>query len=335
MKIIVLIDAETVFPDDPEFTGAHEQVRAGMEFHIIKALRESNHEISILPFGPDPLESVRAIVAGKPDLVFNLTEHFRGNRRQDANIAGLLELMDIPFTGTGAEGLLLCRDKVTAKRLLGYHKIRLPHFFSVPPGSGKIPPRPHFPLIVKPALEDGSDGISLASIVRDVEELNTRIKMIHERMSQPALCEEYIEGREIYVGITGNERLTAYPAREIRFGKTAEGGPQIATAKVKVDEEYRKKWEIAYQHADLPPHLERLVGRVSKRIYRILQIRDYGRIDLRMTATGEIVFLEANPNPNLARDEDLAEAAHQIGIDHPALIDRILKMAQQRYRKNG
>jgi len=333
MKIVVLIDLETVFPDDPEFKGTTDEVRESMEFHIITSIRELNHEVIIQPFGPDPLASIQAVIDHKPEMVFNLTEHYKGNRRQDANIAGLMELMDIPFTGTGAEGLLLCRDKVTSKRLLGYHRIRLPQFFSVPLNNVKRSKRMPFPLMVKPAMEDGSDGISLASIVKDEEELQTRIKMIHERMNQPALCEEYIEGRELYVGITGNERLTAYPAREIRFGKTEEGGPQIATARVKWDEAYRKKWAIEYVHADLPPQQEQLVARVSKRIYRALQIRDYGRIDLRLTANGEVVFIEANPNPNLAEGEDLAEAAEKSGLGHNALIDRIIKLALQRYRR--
>lgn len=333
MKIIALIDQETVFTEDPAFTGDHEPVRSTVEFHIIRAMRALNHETIILPFGPDPMESMRAVIEHKPDLVFNLTEHFKGNRKQDANIAGLMELLDIPFTGSGAEGLLLCRDKITSKRLLGYHRIRQPHFFSVPLNSSKIPTRLHFPMMVKPAMEDGSDGISLASIVRDAGELKARITMIHERMNQAALCEEYIEGREIYVGITGNDRLTAYPAREIRFGKTEDGGPQIATRKVKGDEEYRKKWAIEYVHADLPPATERLVARASKRIYRILQIRDYGRIDLRLTADGEVVFIEANPNPNIGDDEDLAEAAKKVGLDHQALIDRIIKIALLRYRR--
>lgn len=332
MKITALIDIETTFPDDPDFRGATDDVKASVEYHVITAMRELGHEILIQPFGPDPLASMRMVMEQKPDMIFNLTEHFQGNRRQDAHIAGLLELMNLPFTGTGAEGLLLCRDKITAKRLLGYHRIRVPLFFSLDPGTTSIPKRIHYPLMVKPAHEDGSDGISLASIVKDADELMARIKLIHERMNQPALCEEYIEGRELYVGLTGNERLTAYPAREIRFGRTDDGGPQIATRKVKWDEEYRKKWAIEYVHAGLPAPLERAVARTSKRIYRILQIRDYGRIDLRLKENGEIVFLEANPNPNLGRAEDLAEAAKKSGVDFNGLIDRIIKSAQSRRR---
>ena len=333
MKIVALVDVETVFPEDPDFSGKTPEIKQTVEFQVITALRVLQHDVVVQTFGPDPLVSARSVVDHKPELIFNLTEHFQGNRRQDANIAGLLELMNLPFTGTGAEGLLLCRDKITAKRLLGYHKIRVPMFFSLDPGEASIPKRIHFPLMVKPAHEDGSDGISLASIVKDAEDLKARIAMIHERMNQPALCEEYIEGRELYVGIAGNERLTAYPAREIRFGKTDEGGPQIATRKVKWDEEYRKKWAIEYVHADLPPALERAVARASKRIYRILQMRDYGRIDLRLKADGEIVFLESNPNPNLGREEDLAEAAKKSGVEYEALIDRIVKSAGARYKR--
>jgi len=333
MKIAALIDTETVFENDPQFEGSNETIRATMEFHVLSALRALAHEVIVQPFGPDPLVSARGLIDHKPDLVFNLTEHFKGDRRQDAHIAGLLELIGVPFTGTGAGGLFLCRDKIAAKRLLGYHKIRVPHFFSVDPGTMQLPKRITYPLMVKPALEDGSDGISLASIVKDAAELSARISMIHERMSQPALCEEYIEGREIYVGITGNDRLTAYPAREIRFGKTEEGGPQIATARVKWDAAYRRKWAIKYDHAELDPATARNVARISKRIYRILQIRDYGRIDLRVKADGDIVFLEANPNPNLGRDEDLAEAAQKVDVNYEILIDRILKSAAMRYRR--
>jgi D-alanine-D-alanine ligase len=333
MNLLVLIDPETVFERDPEFSGADTEVCESMEFHIIHALRELGHTVSYLPFAPDPLAAARALLDAHPDLVFNLTEHFRGNRRHDANIAALLELLDIPFTGAGAEGLLLCRDKVTSKRLLGYHKIRLPHFFSVPRGTTRLPAHPHFPLMVKPAQEDGSDGISLASVVHDREELIARIRMIHERMNQEALCEEYIAGREIYVGITGNDRLTAYPAREIKFGHSGEGGPAIATARVKTDAAYREKWGITYEHADLPPPLEQKVSRISKRIFRILQMRDYGRIDLRLTETGDVVFIEANPNPNLCEGDDLAESALRTGLTHNALIDRIVKLALTRTRR--
>ncbi|HMP72862.1 MAG TPA: ATP-grasp domain-containing protein [Kiritimatiellia bacterium] len=330
MKIPVLIDLETIPPEDPNFEGLTEAVRESMEFHVIASLHDLGYDAPVVPFGPDPLHTLRTLLDLKPDLVFNLTEHFRGDRRQDANIAGLLDLVGLPYTGSGPGTLILCRDKILCKRVLGHHRIRVPHFFSVPPGRNVPKGRRNFPLIVKPALEDGSDGISMASIVNDPAELATRVAMIHERMKQPAICEEYIEGQELYVGLIGNERLTAFPAREIRFGRTGDGGPSIATSRVKWDEAYREKWAITYAHADLPPDLERRVAHTSKKIYRHLQLRDYARIDLRLSPQGDIVFLEANPNPNISAGEDLAEAAERTGIEHTQLIEKLVAIALKR-----
>ncbi len=330
-RIAVLIDLETVPDIDPDFEGKSDEIRESMEFHVIVSLRELGYDTHIVPFGPDPADTLHTLQSLQPDLVFNLTEHFHGDRHLDVSIAGMLDLLKLPYTGSGATGLMLCRDKVTCKRILGYHRIRLPHFFSVPVGRSTIREKVVYPAIIKPALEDGSDGISISSIVRDRQELMDRVKQIHDRMKQPAICEEFIEGRELYVGMIGNDRITSFPAREIRFGRIDQGGPPIATARVKWDERYREKWKIEYGHAGLEPELEAKVAKISKRIYRILQIRDYGRIDLRLTDKGDIVFLEANPNPNLCAGEDLSEAAERAGIDHTELVDRIVRIARKRY----
>ncbi|MBI4605720.1 MAG: ATP-grasp domain-containing protein [Planctomycetes bacterium] len=330
MKIAALIDDEAIEQDDPGFEGKAEGVRSTPEFHVVSALRELKHEVHVIPFAPDLAATIQVLKGASPQLVFNLTECFQGDRRKDANVAAVLELLDMPYTGTGLTGLLLCRDKATCKRILGPHRVRLPRFLSLPVGQDKPAGKLPYPMVVKPVFEDGSDGISLASLVKDESELRDRVRMVHERMKQPAICEEYIEGRELYVGILGNGRLRALPAREILFGKTGEGGPVIATAKVKWDEPYRKKWGIDYVHADLPDKVSKKVVRVSKRIYNLLHMRDYGRIDLRLTSEGEVVFIEANPNPNLAKDEDVAEAAAKAGIPYVRLIDRIVKLALQR-----
>lgn len=332
MIIPVLIDLETVPADDPKFEGLSDAVRESMEYHVIASLKELGYEAPPVPFGSDPLETMRHLGGLKPDLVFNLTEHFRGDRRHDAHIAGLLDLMGLPYTGSGPSTLILCRDKGLCKRVLGHRRIRVPDFFTVPAGSKLPRRRPRYPLIVKPAFEDGSDGISLASVVHKEEDLLVRVAMIHERMKQPAVCEEYIEGRELYVGIIGNDRLTALPAREVRFGRTEEGGPSIATSRVKCDEAYRQKWQIEYEHADLTEDLQRKVSASARKIYRYLQIRDYARIDLRLTPGGDLVFLEANPNPNICAGDDMAEAALRAGIRHTELIDRIVHIALRRSR---
>jgi len=332
MNILMLTDLEAVPEEDPLLTADTIGPESDMEYHVARGLRAIGHEVDVLPFGPSIAQNVEALGTRKPDLVFNLTEWFKGNRQMDAHIAALLDLLHLPYTGAGPIGLMMCRDKGVCKRILSHQRIRLPHFVTIPPGRSRPNARVIYPAIVKPLNEDGSDGISLASLVHDEEALIERVRMIHEQRKQPAICEAYIEGREIYVGIIGNTRLRAFAPREVVFGRTEDGGPNIATAKVKWDEAYRKKWGIQYVHAELEPDLERRIIRVCKRIYQYMQIRDYGRIDLRITPANEIEFLEANPNPNLAPDDELAEGAMKSGIEYPKLLDLIVKHALRRYR---
>jgi len=333
LNIVLLVDQETICPEDPHLAAATPPEQAVMEHHIASGLREAGHDVSVMPFGPDPLATATALREAAPQMVFNLTEWFDGDRRKDAYVASLLGLLRIPYTGAGPIGLTLCRDKALCKRVLSHHRVRLPHFVAWAPGAKKPPGRVVYPAIVKPLLEDGSDGISMASLVYSDAECRERAALIFEQRNQPVICEEYIEGREIYIGVVGNERARVLPAREVKFPRAEEGGPTIATARVKWDEAYRKKWGIEYTAADLDPALAQRAASVSRRVYRHLQLRDYGRIDLRIRPSGEIVFLEANPNPNLARDEDVAESAAQAGIPYPKLLDRIIHLALQRQGK--
>ena len=330
MRIVALVDAAAVCADDPSFDGKTPASRAAMEGQVLEALRGLGHEVAVVPFGPDIEETLRALKAPGIGLVFNLTEEFGGDRRKDLHVAALLELLGLPYTGSTPTGLNLCRDKATCKRILGYHRIRVPAFVTLPVGTTRPPGRFRYPAIVKPLFEDGSEGISLASVVRDAGELRERAHGIHERLKQPAICEEYIEGRELYVGIIGNHQLRALPPRELIFGRSAEGGPRIATARVKWDAAYRRKWDISCVHAELPEKTGTEVARAGKRIYRILRISDYGRVDLRLTPANEIVFLEANPNPDLSREDEFAEAAEKAGIPYPQLIERIVHLALKR-----
>jgi len=332
MKILVLVDYETVPDNDPQFKGDTAEVRESMEFHVIQALRKNGHEVKALSFGPNVRTTMDALIETAPEIVFNLTEHFEADRCKDVHITTTLELLHIPYTGTGPTGLMLCRDKAICKRILGHHRIRIPRFSSVPLGKTRPPVKLTYPLVAKPVFEDGSEGIALASVVNNDEELQERIRMIHERMKQPVICEEFIEGRELYVGIIGNRRLRTLPTRELKFGNNQGDGPRIATSKVKWDKKYRNKWNIHYTHAELSEELEKRIARVSKRIYRLLQLRDYGRIDLRLTPDNQIVFLEANPNPDLSTDDEVAQAAIKTGIEYNQLIERILKLAMKRYR---
>lgn len=334
MKILALIDPETFNEEDPNFEGKNDDICRQMEFHIVEALRFLDHDVQVLPFDKDIEKIIERLKASAPDLVFNLTEHVDGDRHKDVHITALLELLDLPFTGSGPLGLMLCRDKAMCKRLLSHHRVTVPDFVALPVGQTKLGRKLNYPLIVKPALEDGSDGISLASLVQNAEELSQRVSSIHERMKQTVVCEEYIEGRELYVGILGNKQLRALPARELRFGSTGEGGPTFATANVKNNDAYREKWGIAYTHADISDDLQKRVARFGKQVYRLLHIRDYGRIDMRVTAKGRIVFLEANANPDLSLGDELAESWEKAGNDYQELIQRIVNLAAQRVPKN-
>lgn len=330
MNLVVLIDREAVIAEDPAFEGLTEDARRTMEYQVTRALRDSGHAAEVLPLETDVIQTMTVLREKSPEVVFNLTEHFGGDRRKDAHVAAMLDLLGLASTGASTAGLMLCRDKAVCKRVLGYHRIRQPLFHEVPLGRPRPPGRLAFPMIVKPLFEDGSDGIALASVVRTTGELEERIALVHGKMKQPAICEEFIEGREIYVAVLGNERLQALPPRELTFGPREEGGPTIATARVKFNEDYRKKWGIEYRNAELDPALEKQIARLSKRVFRLLSMRDYGRVDLRVTPAGEVVFLEANPNPALGIEDDVAESARRAGIEYPQLIERIVQHAARR-----
>ena len=188
-----------------------------------------------------------------------------------------------------------------------------------------------YPMVVKPAYADGSEGISNASLVSNEELLKDRIRLVHERWNQPAIAEEYVTGRELYVSVLGNKRLSVLPPREIFLSRTSDNGPIHATYRVKWDQEYRKKWNITFGLADLEESVMAHIAGVCKRVYRILQLQDYGRIDVRLTPENRLVILEVNPNPDIAFGDEVAESAEKAGIPYRQLIDRILRLALKRY----
>jgi len=327
---MVLVDPATIPLDDPEFRDGSD--KAITEYHVCDALRVLGHRVSVAGAEYDIASVARTLTEQEPDLVFNLTEQFCGDRRMDKNIAALLELLDIPFTGAGAMGLLLARDKTLCKQILRLHKIRVPNFVSLPYHHKiRIPKNLPYPMVVKPALEDSSEGISNASLVYDAEALAERAAFIHERWKQPAIAEQYIGGRELYVSVIGNKRLTVLPPRECFFNNEGDQGPVMLTYRCKWDRQYREKWKIDFGFAELPAKLLQAIERVSKRAYRALHLQDYGRIDLRLTPDEKLFVLEANPNPDIAYGDEVAEAADKAGIDYESLIDRIIRLALHRH----
>jgi D-alanine-D-alanine ligase len=262
-----------------------------------------------------------------PDVLFNLVERFKNNSGFDQNIVSFFEMQELPFTGCGSTGLTLCKHKGISKKILHYHGIHVPGFVVIPRGQRIARPKPlKFPLLVKPVKEEASYGISRASFVENDEQFKERCAFIHEKYDSDVIAEEYIEGREIYVSLIGNTRLSVFPIREMVWGEATNNGPKIATYAAKWDEEYRKRNGLKNIFAEgidaaLVSHIEE----TCKRIYRLLTIDGYARIDLRLTNEGKVYFIEANPNPILADDEDFALSAGKAGLSYPQLIERIIR----------
>jgi D-alanine-D-alanine ligase len=233
--------------------------------------------------------------------------------------------------------MILARGKALAKKLVAFHRIKTPGFVVIPRGRKvRRPPRLAYPLIVKSLSEHASVGIAQASVVDSDEKLADRVAFMHERVKTDALVEQYIEGRELYVGVLGNERLTVLPVWELTFGTMPENATPIATAKVKHDPEYQEKWGIREGVAeDLPPAVTAGVDPIAKRIYRTLELDGYARLDFRLSAAGELYFLEANPNPEIAQGEEFAHAAAHAGVSYPELLHRIIRLGLQRAGANG
>jgi D-alanine-D-alanine ligase len=328
-KVLVLFGSAGTPPENQDFTKELKTDDFAAEAHVIGALKKLGHEVRTLGIWDEAAMIIDELKANPPDVVFNLTEHFNEVSAYDRNVAGLLEMMGVPYTGSSPTGLTLCKNKGMAKELLAYHKIRVPNFAIYSPGAAiKRPNRLKFPLFIKPAEEEASYGIALASFVEDDAAFEERICFIHERMNQPALAEEYIQGREIYVSLLGNERLRVFPFREVIFTEIPEGQPRFSTFKAKWDEGYRKRWGIKNVFAEpFPDGTQQHITKICKAVYRALRIHGYGRIDLRVTPEEEIVVLEANPNPNLDRDDEFAQSAMKARVSYPRLIQRILKLA--------
>ncbi len=263
----------------------------------------------------------------EPDVLFNLVEQFKNNPGFDQNIVSFFEMQGVPFTGCGSTGLTLCKHKGISKKILHYHGIHVPHFVVVP--KGQRPARPKdlkFPALVKPVKEEASYGISRNSFVENDEEFRERVAFVHEKYNSAAIAEEYIDGRELYVSILGNVRLTVFPFRELIFGEVPDKEPKIATYAAKWDEDYRKRNGLKNIDADgIDKAVIADIEETCKKIYRLLTIDGYARIDLRMTPDNRIYFIEANPNPMLAADEDFASSAKKAGLSYPQLIDKITR----------
>lgn len=328
LRVLVLVRDGHVPPETLDGVSEKELDDWKAEFDVCESLRLLGHEV--LPVGVfDDLSPIRkALLEFQPDITFMLLEEFHGVAIYDFAIISYLELMQQPYTGCNPRGLLLSKDKALSKKILSYHRIPTPRFAVYP--KGRIVHRPKrltFPLFVKSVVEDASFGISQASIVHTDQALAERVKFIHERTNDDAIAEQYIDGRELYVGVLGNQRLVTFPAWEMSFGKLPDDIARIATRHVKWNHKYQEKHGITTHAAsDLDDVLQNKIAKVCKRVYRALNMSGYARMDLRLTENGEVFVIESNANPNIEYGEDFAESAETIGIAYDQLLQRILNL---------
>jgi len=333
LRILALMHPQLVPPDTLEGHTEEEINVWKTEYDVVSHLREIGHEVRALGVQYELLPIRDAVEEWKPHTVFNLLEEFHGEVLFDQNVVSFLELLKVPYTGCNPRGMIISRGKALSKKLLLYHRIRVPDFAVFPLGQKvKRPPRLAFPLIVKSLIEHASVGIAQASVVDTDEKLAERVRFIHERVGTDAIAEQFIEGRELYVSVMGNERLVAFPAWELVAEKLADNAPLIATAKVKHDIEYQARHGIDIRAAELTPEQKVFLEHVSKRIYKILELSGYARIDFRLGGDGHFYFLEANPNPEIAEREEFASAAKAGGVAYPELLQRIINLGLRQQR---
>jgi len=328
LRVMLLVHESLIPPDDFSLDSndpAAEHFKT--ELDVRNALVRLGHEVRIVGAHDDLAPIRRTIEDWRPHIVFNLLEEFAGNTAFDYYVVSFLEMVNIPYTGCNPRGLLLARDKALSKILLSHHRIKVPAFTVFP--RHRTPRRKRnwtYPLIVKSLTEEGSVGIAQASLVNKDEQLYQRVRHIHAITHGDAIAEQYIEGRELYVTVLGNTRLTVLPFREIVFDGPANGIIRVATHKIKWDREFRERWQVRYQFAeDLPESLHGRITRLCKRAFRILDLNGYARFDLRIRGE-DIYVLEANPNPGIDENEDSTQSARRAGMDYDRFIQKIINL---------
>ena len=331
LRVLVLVHVDCMAPDSLEGLSDQEVARVKTEYDVVECLSGIGHDVRQLGIHEELRPIREAISDFDPEIVFNLVEEFQGEAIYDQNVVAYLELLRIAFTGCNPRGMVIARDKALSKKLLSYHRIRVPRFFTVRRRRvARRPDRLKFPLIVKSLIEEASLGIAKASLVRDDEKLAERVAFIHEHVGTDAIVEEFIEGREVYVGVLGNERLQVLAPQELRIEKSGVDEPLIATSKVKHDPAYQEKLGVEIVRAKLDETLAPRLVQIAKRAFRTLNLDGYARLDFRISKEGEPYLLEANPNPEIARYEEMAQAAEMSGLGYEALLQKILNLGLRR-----
>jgi len=334
LQVVVLYDRELVDEEEPPAGDRTPVVREldkkEVEEEVVEALRKHGHEATLYELDGSP-KSLLGLARLDCDLVFNLTESFAGDDTADFKLAGFLELLGQRYTGTGAHGLMLAQDKAVAKKIFAFHGIRTPVFARSFRGRLDFSHDLHFPVIVKPAREDGSIGIEFSAVVHSIRELMERIDWLHANFDSPVLIEEYVEGREMYVGVIGNDNPEALPVVELDLSKLPDGAPRIAAAEVKWGKGTRAYRDTKSAVAtDLPDDTVLALQQTALAAYQALELRDYGRVDMRLQPDGVVQVIEVNPNPWLSAKAEFVMAARKAGRTYPGLIQEIVELAMAR-----
>jgi D-alanine-D-alanine ligase len=324
-SIVLLVDEET---GTRLKSGRFVPDRGSVEARVHARLVEYYGDAKVVPFTRDLVATIEELRSADPDLVFNLTEWLDGDRSMDAAITGLLELLKVPYTGTGPDGMRLARDKALSKEIVTRLGVDAPRHFVV---NGEDDVGRHglsYPLVVKPQFGDASETMSANSMVKDAQELRDRVEALNARINAPLICEEFIPGRDLYVALLGTEPQVMAPV-ELVIGRKGSAAPQLATYRLKNDAAYRTRWRIRWKPAKLNEETLRAVEAASRSIFHALKLRDYARLDFRLTPENRLYFLEANPNPDLhphAMGINLCFA----GVEHGDAIRRIVDAALAR-----
>ncbi|MDX2022707.1 MAG: D-alanine--D-alanine ligase [Deltaproteobacteria bacterium] len=329
LRVLVLMHQERVPPVSLVGSTEKQQEEWKTEYAVVTALRKLGHEV--MPLGLwDEVRPIRdAITDFKPHIAFNLLEEFQGQPLFDQHVVAFLELSNLAYTGCNPRGLTLARDKALTKKILTYHRIDVPAFMVAPRRQRwKRPKVLKFPLIVKSLTEEASLGISQASVVDTDEKLQERVRFIHESIGTDAIIEQYIDGREIYVGALGNKQITVLPPWELVLDHLPADAVHIATRKVKWDKAYQQRHKIKSQAAQLPDAMIRKITHLGRRIYKNLSLSGYARMDFRVTSDGRVFLVEANPNPGVAPQDEFAESAQAYKLDYGKLISKLLTLGR-------
>jgi D-alanine-D-alanine ligase len=327
MKVVLLHTKDAAEPPEDPVLG-----------QIEEALRARGDEPVRVPVDNEVEPLVAALRKEQPDLVFNLAESFAGKSALESNVAALLNLMGLRYTGSSPSGLIVAGDKTLTKKVLSFHGIKTPQFATVYRGSVDWAGNLHFPVIIKPPQEDASLGITSKSVVRDLKGLLETIERMQKDFDSPALCEEFVDGREFYVGVIGNANVQALPVIELDFSGFPADRPKIASWEAKWgDDGEGSGAEFAGTKSIFPenlaPELLEKMQQAAVDSFDALRLRDYARIDLRVTDSGDVYVIEVNPNCYLERESEFSRAAAKNGMEYPALIERIIELANARYSR--